>query len=179
MQVKLFHDWVGGWSPEERNKLLTLLKETDSTFGDSLDKSLAALDGGASSQEEQPLPQVPAEDEAPIDVAVVAEQQDAAAAPVAAAVAAVVANAAAPAPDSDIDEALESSPSSTLSSPRPGDGHPDSGLDSPTGGDVAEEDEDEGGHVIVMDDVIDGGVDAAADGGGAAALPQLDVVQAN
>ena len=54
-----------------------------------------------------------------------------------------------PQADSDLDEALDSSPSSPLSSPHPSDGHPDSGMDSPVGG--VEALEDEGGHVVVMD----------------------------
>lgn len=147
---------MSSWSPEERNKLLTLLKESDASFSETLDKSLAALDNGGDGEEaEGNKQQQQANDEAQLQGAVAAEAAAAVVVPpqvaeraLPPAVAVVALDA--PQQESDVDEALESAPSSTLSSPRPTEGHPDSGLDSPTGAEVGEG-EDEGGHVVIMD----------------------------
>ncbi|KAA0183279.1 hypothetical protein HAZT_HAZT002994 [Hyalella azteca] len=146
-QVKLFHDWVGGWSAEERAKLLTSLRETDSSFGQSLDAALAALDGDAPAapREDPEGVEVPQPVPDPIPEGDLVNAAPPAEAPVPAA-RALVGHAAGA--DSDVDEALDSSPPSTLSSPNPGDGRADSGLDSP----AEPEGEDEGGHVVIVDE---------------------------
>ncbi|KAF2368584.1 Protein of unknown function DUF4508, partial [Trinorchestia longiramus] len=151
-QVKLFHDWVVGWSSEERAKLLMLLREADSSFGETLDAALAVLDGseGAGVREGPEGREVPPHDDAP-PLAPAAQENEgpaAAAAPAPAVAARAVGDQAAV--DSDVDEAIDSSPPSTLSSPNPADGRADSGLDSPA--DNEPEGEDEGGHVVVVDD---------------------------
>ena len=53
VQVKLFHDWVGSWSEEEKTKLVGLFRAADASFGESLDKTLADLDDVPRQQQDQ------------------------------------------------------------------------------------------------------------------------------